>query len=116
VRPHANAEWWREKLSKNARRDRDTNERLEALGWCVLRFWEHESAKSVVRKIATAVRGIRSDGLNSGLSHAGSRERQGGSLGVPQIGRVELPCAEGRFLKVSEPRPKYDRDKGEEGR
>src|SRR5438034_928601 len=33
VRPSANAEWWRQKLARNARRDRDTSEKLEILGW-----------------------------------------------------------------------------------
>src|SRR5438046_2469796 len=50
VRPSANAEWWRQKLARNARRDRDTSEKLEILGWRVLRFWEHEAANSVVRR------------------------------------------------------------------
>ncbi len=39
--PASNRQWWREKLDKNVARDRDTDERLEAAGWTVLRFWEH---------------------------------------------------------------------------
>lgn len=40
--PNANADWWREKLATNGRRDRDTDERLCAAGWTVVRVWEHE--------------------------------------------------------------------------
>jgi DNA mismatch endonuclease (patch repair protein) len=40
--PRANAEWWREKIETNRRRDRDTDERLSDLGWTVVRCWEHE--------------------------------------------------------------------------
>src|SRR4051812_14141384 len=40
--PRANGSWWREKLERNVRRDTETTERLRALGWSVMRIWEHE--------------------------------------------------------------------------
>lgn len=40
--PGNNAAWWRRKLEGNAARDRETDARLTAIGWTVLRFWEHE--------------------------------------------------------------------------
>jgi DNA mismatch endonuclease (patch repair protein) len=40
--PKSNAAWWRDKIESNARRDRDTDARLEAAGWAVVRVWEHE--------------------------------------------------------------------------
>jgi DNA mismatch endonuclease, patch repair protein len=53
--PKANAAWWRVKIQTNVRRDRDTDARLRAGRWKVLRFWEHESndraALSVVRAV-----------------------------------------------------------------
>jgi len=56
--PKQNAELWRQKIEANRRRDADTNARLEALGWTVLRFWSHESpakaAKMVARVVANA--------------------------------------------------------------
>lgn len=39
--PAANNEWWTEKLEKNHLRDEQTTAHLEALGWHVLRLWEH---------------------------------------------------------------------------
>jgi len=58
--PRANAEWWRSKLDRNIARDRETTDHLNAAGWTVLRFWEHESAADVARLIETTVRSRRS--------------------------------------------------------
>lgn len=55
TQPKVNAEWWRSKLDKNMARDRETTERLEAEGWTVLRFWEHESAEAVALRITDLV-------------------------------------------------------------
>ncbi len=52
----ANARYWADKLAANQARDRDTNERLTARGWTVLRFWEHEPIGVVVERIERAVR------------------------------------------------------------
>ncbi|WP_078866448.1 very short patch repair endonuclease [Streptomyces sp. NRRL S-1448] len=54
--PKANAEWWRAKLEGNVARDAETNAHLEAAGWTVLRFWEHESPETVAEYVARAVR------------------------------------------------------------
>lgn len=56
--PKRNAEFWRQKIEANWKRDADTNDRLQSLGWTVLRFWSHESpveaAKVVARVVAMA--------------------------------------------------------------
>lgn len=59
TRPKSNAEWWRVKLDKNMARDRETTEHLEARGWTVLRFWEHESPTDCALKIAATVSRLR---------------------------------------------------------
>lgn len=51
--PTRNSDYWNPKLSRNASRDRETTALLEAAGWCVLRFWEHEPSLLVVDAIET---------------------------------------------------------------
>ncbi|MFJ2646370.1 very short patch repair endonuclease [Streptomyces sp. NPDC087420] len=55
TQPKANAEWWREKLDRNMARDLETTEHMTALGWTVLRFWEHEAAAAVAARVAATV-------------------------------------------------------------
>ena len=54
--PTANREWWVAKLERNQERDRQTDEHLHALGWTVLRFWEHEDPIAAVDVIEHVVR------------------------------------------------------------
>ena len=53
--PKQNADFWREKIEANRRRDLDTSDRLRSLGWTVLRFWSHESPNQAARTIVRAV-------------------------------------------------------------
>lgn len=55
TQPKANAEWWRNKLDRNMARDRETTEHLTALGWTVLRFWEHEDPVEVAARVRATV-------------------------------------------------------------
>ncbi|WP_372504210.1 very short patch repair endonuclease [Actinokineospora diospyrosa] len=55
--PKRNAEFWRDKIEGNRRRDRDTDARLAAAGWQVVRVWEHEDplvAAALVRERVVA--------------------------------------------------------------
>lgn len=54
--PRNNAEWWREKLAGNVRRDRDTDERLRQIGWTSVRIWEHEDMEVAADRVETVVR------------------------------------------------------------
>src|SRR3954451_7897492 len=57
--PRNNAAFWRDKTEGNVRRDRDTDARLEAEGWTVVRVWEHEAPADAAARIAAAVgRGV----------------------------------------------------------
>jgi DNA mismatch endonuclease (patch repair protein) len=49
--PKANAAWWLRKIEMNQARDASATAQLEALGWTVLRFWEHEEPAAVVSAI-----------------------------------------------------------------
>lgn len=53
--PKQNAEFWRAKILANQKRDRDTDERLRAEGWKVVRAWAHEPPERVAAKVATIV-------------------------------------------------------------
>lgn len=53
--PRANSAWWKTKLAANAARDADTTAELEARGWLVLRFWEHEAATEAARQVEAVV-------------------------------------------------------------
>lgn len=54
--PASNSKWWSEKLAKNQARDVATTAHLEALGWSVVRIWEHEKAEEAAARIADMVR------------------------------------------------------------
>lgn len=54
--PKANAKWWKEKLAANVERDRDTDARLDAAGWTVIRIWEHEGILEAADRVEALVR------------------------------------------------------------
>lgn len=51
-----NVNYWPAKIASNRARDLQTTELLEAAGWQVFRFWEHEDAQEVADCIVRAVR------------------------------------------------------------
>ena len=58
--PKQNADWWRKKIEANKRRDRDTDARLTAAGWTVIRVWEHEDPVQAAEEVAEIVLQARS--------------------------------------------------------
>ena len=54
--PKVNKQWWEEKLEKNVRRDRATDEALRSAGWTVIRVWEHEDPAKAADRIEQLVR------------------------------------------------------------
>jgi len=57
--PKNNADFWREKIETNRRRDADTDARLDEAGWLALRIWEHETAETAADRVVAAVRARR---------------------------------------------------------
>jgi len=57
--PKANDAYWREKIETDRQRDRDTDARLRAAGWQVVRVWEHEDVAEVAAKLEKIVRDRR---------------------------------------------------------
>lgn len=53
--PTSNASYWGPKLDRNVARDRDTDAQLAALGWLVIRAWEHEDPAEIADRVDAAV-------------------------------------------------------------
>lgn len=53
---NTNAPYWEGKIARNAARDIETDERLAAAGWRVLRFWEHLNPEEVATAIQAEAR------------------------------------------------------------
>ncbi|MBM7771669.1 DNA mismatch endonuclease (patch repair protein) [Actinokineospora baliensis] len=53
--PKRNAQFWRDKIEGNRRRDRDTDDRLAAEGWRVVRVWEHEDPLAAADRVRALV-------------------------------------------------------------
>lgn len=55
--PKSNAQFWRDKIETNRARDADTDRRLGASGWRVIRVWAHERPGEAANRIENVVRG-----------------------------------------------------------
>jgi DNA mismatch endonuclease, patch repair protein len=53
--PATNREFWMAKIAANRERDARTTASLEADGWTVLRFWEHDDPSEAVHRVLEAV-------------------------------------------------------------
>lgn len=55
VEPRSNRDWWVEKIAANQTRDRGTNAHLVAMGWTVVRLWEHMPISDMVEAVLAAL-------------------------------------------------------------
>jgi DNA mismatch endonuclease (patch repair protein) len=55
----SNRRFWEGKILANKVRDTDTNRRLRAAGWRVVRVWEHEDPRRAAARIARVLHGDR---------------------------------------------------------
>ena len=53
--PATNADFWRQKLERNAQRAVEQTDALQRAGWTVVRVWEHTPTDTAVRTIADSV-------------------------------------------------------------
>lgn len=53
--PKQNVDFWRAKIEANVARDGDTNARLHAEGWSVVRVWAHEEPTAAADRIAQII-------------------------------------------------------------
>jgi DNA mismatch endonuclease (patch repair protein) len=56
ARPKSNRTFWRKKLSRNKKRDKEVTALLEAQGWTVMRYWEHEIKRDIPGVICSVLR------------------------------------------------------------
>jgi DNA mismatch endonuclease (patch repair protein) len=57
VRRHEiNGWYWPDKIAGNRERDAETDQRLRAAGWTVVRIWEHEDLVQATARVVLAVR------------------------------------------------------------
>jgi len=57
--PKSNADFWRRKIKRNIKRDREIDAELEKIGWKGRRYWEHEitdAVDTVSREIARTLK------------------------------------------------------------
>jgi DNA mismatch endonuclease, patch repair protein len=54
--PRKNADWWREKIEGNRRRDAECDTVLRDAGWRVFRFWSHEEMTSAATSVLRAIK------------------------------------------------------------
>ena len=59
TRSRTNAGYWDEKVVANRERDARTTAALEADGWTVLRFWEHDDMNDAAATVMAVVRQSR---------------------------------------------------------
>lgn len=62
--PKQNAEFWRNKIETNQRRDADTDRQLREAGWTVIRIWEHQDVEEVARHIYEILRLVDEEALS----------------------------------------------------
>lgn len=59
--PSSNVEYWAPKILRNQERDLETTTALEAAGWTVLRYWEHDHVGAIVADVARHISQRRFD-------------------------------------------------------
>lgn len=57
--PKSRLEYWGPKIERNRRRDAEANAALSAMGWRVLRFWEHQIRADLPYCIAKVTRAVK---------------------------------------------------------
>lgn len=49
IMPKTNVGYWKPKIKRNKKRDREVNKQLRSDSWKVIRFWEHKVKKDVAK-------------------------------------------------------------------
>lgn len=73
--PMANREFWKSKLERNVERDRENDAALEAMGWTVIRIWEHIPAETAAACVTAALEVATHAPSAASASPVGSQEQ-----------------------------------------
>lgn len=73
TKPTFNSEWWAVKLTANRARDADTTAHLGAVGWRVVRTWEHRTPEEMLVEVVSVLRGT-GGAASRGTERIASRE------------------------------------------
>ena len=49
--PKSNKKYWKAKVERNTKRDKQVNRKLKKEGWTVIRFWEHQIKENKLHAI-----------------------------------------------------------------
>ena len=59
--PKSNKKYWKAKIERNTKRDKDVNRKMRKEGWTVLRFWEHQITKNHQQAIGKIIQELDKD-------------------------------------------------------
>ena len=72
--PTSRKKFWLGKIERNMQRDREVTRELKALGWCVMRIWEHSLRKPLASR--TIARLLRNLGENAVMVEPKVKEKK----------------------------------------
>jgi DNA mismatch endonuclease (patch repair protein) len=93
--PKSNRDWWVRKMAMNRARDVASTAQLEALGWTVMRFWEHEAPLAVAAAIIAEAREREGDAMQRLAERVRALLDARGGLRHAHARAHHHPCAEG---------------------
>lgn len=50
--PNTNVRYWKEKIARNKKRDKEIKDKYKKMGWTILRFWSHQIKKDPQKVIS----------------------------------------------------------------
>ena len=60
-RPRSNRSYWNPKIDRNVARDKRVGKELRALGWRVIRIWEHQITRDAESSARRVVAGLKTE-------------------------------------------------------
>jgi DNA mismatch endonuclease (patch repair protein) len=58
IMPKSNTEFWKNKIKRNRRRDREVNRELRKEGWTIIRLWESDIKKNLQKSFEKILKSI----------------------------------------------------------